>query len=92
MRPTPTECRWEQWNIDLATKHGCTVEEMERLVLFPPAGFPRRSPKRGPNAAWLVVGRGQGDRPLEVVFLMDEDGQTAVVIHGQYLAPRGRRR
>jgi hypothetical protein len=88
----PTEFRWEDWNVDLATKHGCTIAEIENLVRFPPSGFPRTSPRRsGPNQAWIIEGRGLGGRPIEVIFLMDDDEETAVVIHAQYLAPKGRR-
>lgn len=83
---TPTDFRWIQWNIDSATKHGCTIPEIETVVLLPGPGFPRRNR----NDTWMVLGRGTGDRMVEVVYVMD-DKITAFVIHAMPLTTRRRR-
>jgi hypothetical protein len=34
------EFRWNDWNLEHATRHGCTVEEIEMVVNHPDRGFP----------------------------------------------------
>jgi hypothetical protein len=80
------EFRWNSWNLDQATKHGCTVEEIQAIVRNPGRGYPR---KRG-NGKLMVVGRGTGGRLVEVIYVLDEDG-TAYVIHAMPLITRRRR-
>jgi hypothetical protein len=67
--------RWNQWNLDHATKHGCTIGEIESVVRRAGRGFPRKigDEKR------LVIGRGTGGRFVQVIFLLDEDGTTYVI-------------
>ena len=79
--------RWNDWNFRQATKHGCTLEEIERVVNRGGRGFPR---KMG-DEKWLVQGRGIGDRFIEVLFLRDPD-RTVFVIHAMPLTTRRRRR
>jgi hypothetical protein len=50
---TPGDFRWIDWNIDSATKHGCTIEKIESLALNPPLGFPQRGKK---GRIWFRVG------------------------------------
>jgi hypothetical protein len=78
--------RWIEWNRDHATKHGCKIAEIESVVRKAGRGFPRRLNK----AKWQVVGRGSGERPMEVIYLLDDDG-TAFVIHAMFLTTRRRR-
>jgi uncharacterized DUF497 family protein len=80
------EFRWNDWNLDHATKHGCTIAEIESVVRRPGRGYPR---KWG-DEKWRVEGRGQGDRPMEVVYLIDPD-DTIYVIHAMPLTTRRRR-
>lgn len=60
--------RWNAWNADHATQHGCTVEEIESVVKRSISQAHRRGHEK-----WLVRGRGQGDRVVQVVFLYDPD-------------------
>jgi len=46
-------------------------------------------PQNG-KGKWLVIGRGQGDRFLEVVYLVDPD-DTLFIIHAMPLTTRRRR-
>jgi hypothetical protein len=83
---TPKEFRWIEWNVEHATKHGCTIPEIEAVVRHAGYGFPRSldSEKK------LVIGRGVGDRVIRVVYVLDEDG-TGFVIHAMPLTTRRRR-
>ena len=77
--------RWIEWNVEKVEKHGCTPGEAERVVNHPARGFPRRD-----GVKRLVRGRGQGDRWVQVVYLIDPDG-TIFVIHAMPLTSRRRR-
>jgi hypothetical protein len=48
-------------------------------------------PRRLDGEKWIVKGRGTGDRPVQVVFLLDPDG-TVFVIHAMPLTPRQQQR
>src|SRR6185312_15080031 len=82
----PTQFRWIEWNRWQATKHGCTIPEIESVVRNAGRGFPRKRDRK----KWLVIGRGTGDRLIEVLYLLDDDG-TAFVIHAMPLTTRRRR-
>lgn len=84
--PAPDEFRWIPFNIESATKHGCTIPEIESVVRNPPRGFPRKLD----DEKYFVQGRGIGDRFIEVIYLLDDDG-TAFVIHAMPLITRRRR-
>jgi hypothetical protein len=91
---TPTDFRWIEWNIESATKHGCTIREIESLVLNPPRGCPRKFASQSGKQSWLVQGGGQGNRLIEVLYSMDVDGKTAktaFVFHAMPLRTRKRR-
>lgn len=79
--------RWIEWNLEHATKHGCSIEEIESVVLRPPRGFPRNHG----HGKILVQGRGIGGRVIEVIYVLDDDGKTAFVIHAMPLTTRRRR-
>ena len=83
---SPTVFRWIEWNVEHATKHGCTIAEIESVVRNADHGFPRKRDRK----KWLVVGRGFGGRIIEVVYLLDDDG-TAFVIHAMPLKTRRKR-
>jgi len=78
--------RWIEWNIGKVEKHGCTPEEVERVV----RNARRPYPKHNGKGKWLVEGRGQGDRVVGVVYLADPD-DTIFVIHAMPLTTRRRR-
>jgi uncharacterized DUF497 family protein len=81
--------RWNDWNLDHATKHGCQVEEIEFVVRREVRGNRQR---RGGNDKWMVNGRGQGDRIIQVAFLVDDEDQSIYVIHAMPVSTRRRRR
>jgi hypothetical protein len=83
---SPSQFRWIDWNRDHATRHGCAIGEIESVVRNARHGFPRKRDRR----KWLVIGRGNGGRMVEVIYLLDNDG-TAFVIHAMPLTTRGRR-
>jgi uncharacterized DUF497 family protein len=79
--------RWNEWNLDHATRHGVSVIEAESII-----GQGRRPwPHRTGGNKWMVEGRGQGDRPVRVVYLLDPD-KTIYIIHAMPLTTRRRRR
>jgi uncharacterized DUF497 family protein len=59
--------RWNEWNLEHATKHGCTVAEIESVVGGAGHGFPRKAG----NEKWMVIGRGLGGRLVRVFYLCD---------------------
>jgi uncharacterized DUF497 family protein len=79
--------RWNWWNREQVTKHGILPEEAEHVVRFANRPYPRRTGRD----KWYVVGRGTGDRFVEVAFLLDPD-ETIFVIHAMPLGGRRRRR
>ena len=78
------EFRWNDWNLENATKHGVTPEEAEHVVRFAKPPFP----KRHRQDSWLVIGRGASDRVVEVIYLVSP-ADTAYIIHAM---PLGRQR
>jgi hypothetical protein len=80
------EFRWNEWNIEHATKHGCTVEEIESVVKNAGRGWPRL----GENGKYTVESRGRGARMIRVIYVIDPEG-TLYVIHAMPLTTRRRR-
>ena len=87
--------RWNDWNLEQATKHGCGVTEIEQTI--------RRELSRGKflvqaDDSRLIHGRGNGGRMLEIAFVIDPPDasaiydQTIYVIHAMPLSTRRRRR
>lgn len=79
--------RWIDWNLEHATRHGCGVEEIESVVRRASRPYPRHQG----GDKWIVVGRGQGDRFVQVVYVIDPDG-TIFPIHAMPLSTRRIRR
>lgn len=79
--------RWNAFNIEHATKHGCSIAEIEMVVRCEI----HRARKAG-HGKWIVQGRGVGDRMIQVIFVYDSDGSTIYVIHAMPLTTRRRRR
>jgi hypothetical protein len=81
------EFRWNEWNLDHATSHGLSVDEIECLIDAARPPFPEY---RG-DGKWLVQGRGAGERLIQAIDLIDQDG-SAYVIHARPLTDQEKRR
>ena len=81
------EFRWNDWNIEHIEKHGVLPEEAESVVRNARQPFPRKIEED----KWFVWGRGRGDRFLQVIYLLDDDG-TVYVIHARPLDQKEKRR
>lgn len=82
----PDDFRWNGWNLDHATKHGCSVEEIQSVV----RNATRPYPAKDGEGKWVVVGRGTGGRFIQVIYLIDPH-PFAYVIHAMPVTPKGRR-
>jgi len=80
--------RWNEWNIDHTGKHGVTPDEAERVIL----GAKRPYPSYEGDGRFLVRGRGAGGRFVQVIYVIDDDGETLYVIHARPLNDREKRR
>jgi uncharacterized DUF497 family protein len=78
--------RWNEWNLEHCTVHGCTVGEVELVVRNAARGFPSRIG----DEKWRVIGRGTGNRLVQVVYVLDADA-TIYPIHAMPLTTRRRR-
>jgi hypothetical protein len=76
--------RWNDWNIDHATRHGVTIKEMERIILAGPARFVG-------DGKYSVVGRGVGGRWIQVIYLISP-AECYYPIHARELTDAEKRR
>jgi hypothetical protein len=89
-----TGFRWNDWNLEQATKHGCRVAEIEQAVR---RELSRRNFRIEADGTRLLIGRGTGGRPLEIAFLLDcpdasaTYDDTVFVIHAMPLTTRRRK-
>jgi uncharacterized DUF497 family protein len=81
------EFRWSDWNFQHVAEHGVEPEEAEEVV----SGAESPWPLISGDGKYLVWGRGRGDRPLQVVFVLDPD-DTIYIIHARPLTEREKRR
>jgi uncharacterized DUF497 family protein len=81
----PDAFRWNDWNLEHAAKHGVTREECEKVVSS------ARHRHHG-DGKMIAVGRGNGGRWIQVVFVYDEPEGTVYVIHARPLIDREKRR
>jgi len=79
--------RWNDWNVEHIGMHGVSSDEVEMTVRCAHSPFPRKIE----DDNWLVWGRGQGGRLLQVIFVLDED-DTVFVIHARPLTDKEKRR
>jgi hypothetical protein len=79
--------RWNDWNLEHATRHDCTVEEIESVVRNAGHGWPLRQP----DDKFVVEGRGTGGRLVRVVYILSP-ADMIYVIHAMPLTTRRRRR
>jgi uncharacterized DUF497 family protein len=80
-------CRWIDWNVRKVEGHGLTVEEVEYVVDHARRPYPQPMG----NEKWLVVGPTRAGKPIQVIYLVDDD-DTLFVIHSRPLTPKERRR
>jgi uncharacterized DUF497 family protein len=80
------EFRWNAWNRAKLAKHGVSEFEAQQVVRNAARPYPR---KMG-DGKRQVVGRGQGDRFVQVIYIIDPD-DTLFVIHAMPLTGRRRR-
>ena len=77
------EFRWIDWNVGKVRVHGVTPEEAEHVVETASPPYPRY--RR--DAKFLVWGPTTAGRPLQVVYVLDEDDRV-FVIHARPLTER----
>jgi uncharacterized DUF497 family protein len=68
--------RWNKWNRAKVAKHGVTPEEAQQVIRC----AKRHEHRRHKRGTWLVYGRGNSNRKLQVIYMKDPDG-TYFVIH-----------
>jgi hypothetical protein len=81
------EFRWNDANTEHLAGHGVWPHEAEQVVRQARSPYPLYRA----DGKWLVWGRGQGGRYLQVVFVLDED-EAVFVIHARPLTNREKRR
>ena len=81
------EFRWNEWNLEHIAEHGVRPEEAERVVENARPPYPEAREDR----KLLVIGRGLGERWLQLIYVLDDDG-TAFVIHARPLDDGEKRR
>ena len=69
--------------MDHATKHGVSIEECESVVC-------KGTYRRASGGKYRAVGRGEGDRWLQVVFAFTEEDEV-FVIHARLLTDSEKR-
>jgi uncharacterized DUF497 family protein len=80
--------RWNDWNRSHVAKHGVDPEDAEYVVLHARPPYPSYEG----DGRWLVRGQDPGGRYLQVVYVIDPDGQTFYVIHARPLTDGEKRR
>jgi uncharacterized DUF497 family protein len=78
--------RWNDWNRGKLEKHGVFIAEAERVANNAHRPYPRYVG----GGKWLVIGRGQGDGPIQAVYVV-HDKRTLFIIHAMPLTTRRRR-
>ncbi|HEX4793416.1 MAG TPA: hypothetical protein VH370_06470 [Humisphaera sp.] len=68
--------RWNRFNLDKIAIHGVTRSEVEHAIRFARPPFPRPHKK----GTYYVLGRGNSNRKLQIIYCLDED-ETYYVIH-----------
>src|SRR5438046_900225 len=87
----PSAFRWNDWNLEHATRHGVSPAESEAIVLSASRPWPE---KQGPatRPKWMVQGRGVGGRVVQVVYVVDPDDTTGYIIHAMPLTTKAKAR
>ena len=77
---TGLEYRWNEWNLDHATRHGISPAEAEYVADNARPPYPERTV----DDKWLVRGAGFDGGLIQVVYVVDPDG-TRYIIHARPL-------
>ena len=80
-----SEFRWNSWNLEHATRHGVSSDEAEYVVK-------RGRPSYRGDGKWLVRGQTEFGTYAQVIYVLDDDGTTAYVIHARPLTDAEKRR
>lgn len=78
--------RWNEWNREHVAIHGVKPEEAEAVI----RGAVRPFPFQREDDKWVVWGRGQGGRFLQVIYLLDAD-DVVFIIHARPLNEKEKR-
>ncbi len=81
------EFRWIDWNINKVRLHGVTPQEAEHVVETATSPYPQYRE----DAKFLVWAPTAAGRPLQVVYVLDED-DCVFVIHARPLTEPEKRR
>jgi len=79
--------RWNGWNVEHVGKHGVTPEEAEAVVL----NAQRPYPSYEGDGKFLVRGQAWDGRFLQVVYIVDDDGETLYGIHARPMTDKEKR-
>ena len=77
------EFRWNGWNVEHVGRHGVAPQEAEDVV----RGAHRPYPLHREDDKWLVWGRTEAGRMLQVVYVLDDEDRV-FVIHAPALTDR----
>ncbi len=79
------EFRWNDWNLNMRPGTAFGLGGGARR-----AGGARPYPRRVRDDKWQVIGRGVGDRWVQVAYVIDRDG-VYYIIHAMPMTGRRRR-
>lgn len=80
------EFRWNEWNLDHVTQHGIDPLDAEMAILRARGPYPQIIG----DDKFLVWGQGRGERLLQVIYTVGDDGRL-YVIHARDLTAREKR-
>jgi len=75
--------RWNQWNVEHIARHGVLPAEAQKVV-------EHGTKRRIGDGKFKAVGRGEGDRWLQVIYIFDPPG-VVYVIHARPLTESEKR-
>jgi uncharacterized protein len=70
--------RWNEWNIEHVSKHGVAPDEAEAVARAAQPPFPQHVG----DGKWVVGGRGEGGRFVQVIYVIDPD-ESFYIIHAR---------
>ena len=79
--------RWNDWNLEHATRHGVAPEEAEHVVTAARPPFP----ESGGDDKFRVWGQTSAGRFIQVVYVEDPEG-SMYIIHARPLTDQEKRR
>ena len=79
--------RWNEWNLDHATRHGVTPAEAEAVVTAAKPPYPEQVG----GGKYRVLARGAAGEFVQVLYVVDADG-TLYIIHARPLTEQEKKR